>query len=742
MDTEQQTNKGGTHLTRIQKLREEALSASHKYARIEMDPNWSTKHMDKSLPERKAHALAMVLENMPPYIGESELIVGSRTIYGPFNGPDRDQSNMGFCAMPDYVNQADIDFFGFDGGKMSKGHYTADYGIILELGIGGIVARAERRLSDGNNNSNQIDFLNSVVIACKALSSFIYNYASHAKKLAKSASGTRKTELELVASVCGAVAWEPPKNYHEAVQLFWFSHLGLLAENHIFMNYGRIDQFLYPYFKTCPKEEAKELTGCLLAKMYDMADMYGGGMDRYGGQHNITLGGQARGGGDATNELTFMVLEAASELRLPEPEISIRIHKDSPPELLRRTSELSVSGLNCIAYYNDEVFVNSMAAAGVDLEDARDYCFDLCQDVTVAGRGDYFASSMVSLTWELLEHLKSCGDGITYEKLFDGYKARVISAVSNSIGTYNAWEEAVLEFNQGNAAPFIDGAKSGAFPHSYCGQSPMSPLPLTSALFHGCIESGTDLARCGNILAHKGAMVMAPVIAVNALAALKKCVFDDRIYTLSEVKAACAANFAGHEAMRQRLWNSPKWGNDDDYADQIAKELIEAACAEITKHRTPRGGVHLSGIHQPHPVPTGAATPATPEGRYAGAPIPVTLTPENGTMKNGPTAAFSSALKIDPKYIQWNNCLMLQYFSSSFDSADGAKTFESLLREYFSAGGSQHQPNIVNPEDLKKAQSEPEKYRDLVVRLWGVSARFVTLSREMQDEFIARFEGM
>ena len=240
MDTEQQTNKGGTHLTRIQKLREEALSASHKYARIEMDPNWSTKHMDKSLPERKAHALAMVLENMPPYIGESELIVGSRTIYGPFNGPDRDQSNMGFCAMPDYVNQADIDFFGFDGGKMSKGHYTADYGIILELGIGGIVARAERRLSDGNNNSNQIDFLNSVVIACKALSSFIYNYASHAKKLAKSASGTRKTELELVASVCGAVAWEPPKNYHEAVQLFWFSHLGLLAENHIFMNYGRI----------------------------------------------------------------------------------------------------------------------------------------------------------------------------------------------------------------------------------------------------------------------------------------------------------------------------------------------------------------------------------------------------------------------------------------------------------------------------------------------------------------------
>ncbi|MCL1793367.1 MAG: hypothetical protein FWG34_05830 [Oscillospiraceae bacterium] len=736
-------------MTRIQKLREAALSASHKCARIEMDPNWNTKEMELSLPERKACALALLLENMPPYIGDNELVVGSRTIYGSFGENSRDQSNMGFCAMPDYINRSDIEFFGFDGGKISKGHYAADYGIILEIGVGGVIARAEAKLAEfakaGDISSGQpdkIDFLNSVIIAYRAFSAFISNYADHAKKLASSASGARIGELGEIASTCGSIAWDPPKNYREAVQLFWFAHLGLLAENYIFMNYGRIDQFLYPYLETCPEAEARELTACLLVKMYDMADMYGGGMDRYGGQHNITIGGQKREGGDAANRLTFMILDAAAEIRLPEPEISIRIHKNSPPLLLGRACELSVQGLNYIAYYNDDVFVNSMIAAGVAPEDARDYSFDLCQDVTVAGRGDYYSSCMVSLTWELLQHLNFCEDGISYEKFFGGYKKRIIAAVSAAIENYNNWESAVLDFNRGEKQTFVRGAKSGAIARDYCGQSIMSPLPLTSALFHGCLENAVDLTRLGNVLEHKGAMIMAPVIAINSLAAIKKCVFEEKIYTLAEVKEACSKNFEGFEKMRQKLWNSPKWGNDDDYADLIGKEIIEAACEEMSKHKTPRGGAHLSGIHQPHPVPTGAATPATPEGRLAGTPIPVTLTPENGTMKNGPTAAFLSALKIDPKYIQWNNCLMLQYFSSSFETAGGAKVFERLVREYFSAGGSQHQPNIASLEDLKHARSEPEKYRDLTVRLWGVSARFVTLSREMQDEFIARFEGI
>jgi formate C-acetyltransferase len=173
--------------------------------------------------------------------------------------------------------------------------------------------------------------------------------------------------------------------------------------------------------------------------------------------------------------------------------------------------------------------------------------------------------------------------------------------------------------------------------------------------------------------------------------------------------------------------------------DGIAKDVLEFCLRECTKYKTYYGGQVLGGIHQPHPVPTGKGLMATPDGRKRGMPVSVTLSPESGTMKNGPTAALSSAAKIDPMLVQWNFCVMVNYFSSVFAGNDGAETFKRLLQGYFRAGGLQHQPNVCNVETMKKAQAEPEKYKDLIVRLWGVSAHFVDLPRELQDEMIARF---
>ncbi|MEG2087855.1 MAG: glycine radical domain-containing protein, partial [Angelakisella sp.] len=183
----------------------------------------------------------------------------------------------------------------------------------------------------------------------------------------------------------------------------------------------------------------------------------------------------------------------------------------------------------------------------------------------------------------------------------------------------------------------------------------------------------------------------------------------------------------------------PKWGNDDDYVDGIAKDILEFGLNEILKYRTVSGGRHLAGIHQPHPVLRGSELMATPEGRKAGMPVAVTLTPENGTMRNGPTAALKSSIKIDYRLVQWNFCVMVNYFASTFHGNDGAAVFEQLLTGYFNAGGLQHQPNVLDAAELKAAQLEPEKYKDLIVRLWGVSAHFVDLPRELQDEILARF---
>lgn len=195
-------------------------------------------------------------------------------------------------------------------------------------------------------------------------------------------------------------------------------------------------------------------------------------------------------------------------------------------------------------------------------------------------------------------------------------------------------------------------------------------------------------------------------------------------------------------ALRQWLWNAPKWCNDDDYVDDEARKILEFACREILKYRTPGGGRHLAGIHQPHPVFAGRLIPATPEGRKAGTPIPVTLSPENGTLKYGPTAALKSAAKIDSELYQWNNCVMLQYVGSTLEGESGAETFTDLLKSYFRIGGVQHQPNVVDVSDLRAAQKTPEKYKDLIIRMWGVSAHFVNLPLDVQEEFISRYEGL
>jgi formate C-acetyltransferase len=269
----------------------------------------------------------------------------------------------------------------------------------------------------------------------------------------------------------------------------------------------------------------------------------------------------------------------------------------------------------------------------------------------------------------------------------------------------------------------------------------MAPLPFMSALYHGAIENALDVAFEPYPVKEKGIVIGTSPEVINSLAAIKKTVFEKKLYSLDEVFEACKNNFSGEEGsvIRSILWNCPKWGNDDDYVDSIGKDLMEYCLREICKYQTIYGGRFLSGIHQPHPVPTGAGFMATPEGRYAGMPVSVTMTPESGTMKNGPTAALSSASKIDPMLIQWNFCFMVNYFASVFKGEAGKENFKNLLTSYFKAGGMQHQPNISDVEELKRAQLEPEKYSDLIVRLWGVSARFIDLPRNLQDEMINRF---
>ena len=312
--------------------------------------------------------------------------------------------------------------------------------------------------------------------------------------------------------------------------------------------------------------------------------------------------------------------------------------------------------------------------------------------------------------------------------------------ISEAVKNYNRDAEIMSLYRDGKEDEYFEELKKSGRDPVWFGRSPACPLPFLSALYHGTIDNAQDMIYDTYPIKHKGAMLGSSVEAVNSLAAIKKIVFDDRLYTLKEVVSACKNNFESREEriLRSYLKNAPKWGNDDSYVDSIAKDFLEFCLQEFTKHEIYGGGRLLSGIHQPHPVTTGYVIGATPDGRGSGEPIAVTMTPANGTMKNGATAALTSASIFDPKLLQWNFCFMINYYSSVFDTPNGKENFKKLLTTYFDRGGMQHQPNIMDKSTLIKAQSSPDNYKDLIVRLWGVSAHFVDLPASIQNELIER----
>lgn len=729
-------------MTRTEFLREQTVSGANKCRRAPL-PAMSVMEEPCSLTERRALALCKIFECMPVYIGPRELIVGTRTLFSPNPGNEdgHDVYQYGLKTVIPYLKQEEIDRFGKDQSYLNRTHYTPDFGIILTRGIDGILADARRRAEDGSLSDLNREFLTGVTVAYEGLKLLILRYEEEALRLADEADGEDREELLEIARVCRRISGARPGSFREAIQLLWFAHLGTIAESFEFINYGRLDVLLGDFLQDTPREEAQQLIDCLLLKMYDQADVVTTYLGKYAAQLVITLGGVLADGTSAYNEVTAMILDAADRIRLPEPELNLRIHSSNPAEFLDRAAKMTVSGCNFVSYYNDDLFIESLCGAGVPLEYARCYGFDLCQDINIPGYGDFWLVGSVGLAKRLMAFLEERRDFASFEELMDAYKAYLADCIAAMIEGYNAAEEQLALYASGRTEEYFEGIRCHGKPIDRKGNSPMAPLPLLSALFHGSLEQALDLAYQPYPLKDKGVFFGMATEAINSLAAIKQIVFEEGRYTLEEIFRGCSENFEGDggNVLRAVLLECPKWGNDDDRPDGIAKELLEFCLRECEKYKTYHGGQVLGGIYQPHPVSSGRTLMATPDGRRAGEPVAVTLTPASGTMKKGPTAALCSATKIDHKLIQWNYCVMINYYSSVFRGNEGHELFKMLLRGYFGAGGMQHQPNVSDVEQLRQAQVEPEKYRDLIVRLWGVSAHFVDLPRELQDEMIARF---
>lgn len=718
-------------------LREQAENGNNKIMRTPLR-FYDVSGLPLSVAERKAKALEYICGNMPLFIGEGELIVGSRTFFEPHSGNEDGHDVYSYTINTPiaYLTKQEISCFKADPSYLNKTHCTPDLGILLKNGVDGIISMASKRL-EGCEHQVQRDFLSSVIISYNALKCLISRYADYALELYDKSGEQRLLDI---AKVCQKIACDPPQTFREAVQLLFFGHLSCIMESFAYVCYGRLDQILYPYLKDTPRHEAAQLIDCLLIKMYDQADLNGSYFKNYTSQLTVTLGGVLENGEDAVNEVTYMFLDSAGAIRFPEPEFNLRLSSKNPPDFLEKAAKMSVSGCNFLAYYNDDIFVQNLISCGIAKEHARNYGFDLCQDITIPGVADFYAVCAPSLIHLLMDMLSRERDFADFDGLVDRFKVYIYTCLTYAVDHHNRSQINLYKFRDGDLQGFLEAAKNGE-PVDCGGKTPFAPLPFLSGLYHGCIENATDFTLEGYTVKERGIFFGGCVEAINSLAAIKKTVYDEKRYSLDSIYQACKENFASAEGriIQEVLNGCPKWGNDIPYVDLLAKDVLEYCLRKVKDFKTASGATILAGIHQPHPVVTGRGLMATPDGRGDGDPISVTLTPKSGSAQNGATAIMNSALNIDSSLVDWNFCLMINYHSSVFSNNASYGLFKSLISSYFEQGGMQHQANIMDVNALKKAQLDPDSYRDLVVRMWGVSAKFVNLPKELQDELISRF---
>ncbi|MHA1847957.1 MAG: glycyl radical protein [Promethearchaeota archaeon] len=624
----------------------------------------------------------------------------------------------------------------------TQAHIVVGYKNVLKYGFSGISAAARKQM-DVVKRDDEIAFLKSVTIVARAIRDFSMKFARLAtRKASETEDENYKNELMKIAAICRKVPWEPPSSFHEALQALWFT------QNAIIISYGagsgitpgRVDQLLYPYYEAdissgkISRAEALELIEEFLIKINNNVVIWpniaGVKLNHLGSDiENITIGGLKPDGEDGTNELSYLFIEAIKNTKLATT-VSFRISKKSPDEFLRKIIELH-EFTNGPAFFNDDINVKAMMNDGYSIEDARDYCLVGC--VEPSGNGDTFGATggtkiyfptIIDLIFNrgkttFFGHFDTIDTGDprnfkSFDELMDAFYKQMGTLVSTVAKATNLRDE-IWAKNFHN--------------------------PLISCTIDDCIKNSKDMTAGGakyNFGAIGGGGL---ATAVDSLAAIKKLVFDEKEVTMAELIDAIKSNFKNKELLRQKLMNCPKFGNDDDYVDEIAVNIVNRFCEMCKNEKTINGGhFKASFISYGLNVYEGALEPATPNGRKAGEPFSNSISPSNGAEIRGPTAVLNSLAKLDHSKIGFGNSLNMKFPSNLVKSKKGIDSLERLIKTYFKNGGFHVQFNVVDGQTLRDAQKNPEKYQDLIVRVSGYSAYFTRLGKEIQDDLIKRVE--
>ncbi|MFW9970207.1 MAG: glycyl radical protein [Candidatus Odinarchaeota archaeon] len=622
------------------------------------------------------------------------------------------------------------------------GHFFPGHENILKFGLNGLIEKAKDKMIKFSNNTQKLNFLKSVIIVCNAAKSFMKRFSSLAIKVSeKESNSKRRKELLEISEICSNISENAPNNFKEALQLIYFNHLICgLEDGGYAVSIGRLDQLLYPFYindinnGVITKEEVRFLIECFFLKLttlwnyvFYLAINAGEGPPI---TENVTIGGLDRQGNDATNDLSYLILDAYSHLQTVQPTFSIRIHQNTPEDFLIKIAK-SVKLGTSIALFNDDVMIQGLINRGYAPEDAREYapigCVEpqhpsksfgstnacqlnivKCLELALTNGSDMFIRREIGI--------KNNKENESYKDLWNSLLEQMKFFIKNMVLTMNTLDKTIAEIN---------------------------PQPYLSSTVDNCIDRGLDVTNGGAIYNFTGPQLIGLATVADSLAVIKKIVFEDKIMPFEDMVTMLTKNYRGTycgkkgSEWRELFINKiPKFGNDNDYVDQIAVDIVREYCNEISKYKNFRGGIFNPGVYSTSfHIAFGSWTAASADGRKSRDVLSNGVGPTHGRDKKGPTAILNSVKKLNTELITNGTSLLLDFHPNSIKE----EIFIPLIKSYFKPKGGYHiQFNVIGKDILCKAQQNPDDYRGLVVRIAGYSVLFTELTKAAQNDIIAR----
>ncbi len=749
------------------------------------------KFAGEAIPVFRAKILAYVLDHMTILINEDELIVGTptNTYRGaslfpeytstkwlmselddfptrpadPYDLTEADKieilehlkywegksmEDTAYEVLPAHIEnlrQKDVITIGCRNG--CSGETMPNHKKLLTVGLNGYIKECEENIAKilGGSKEKQemINFWNGSIIICRAIIRFAARYADRAEELAAAEKDPkRKEELLTIAKNCRNVPENPPRSFHEALQLVWFVQVVFHIEAPTTAcGFGRFDQYMYPYFKAdreagkLSDEAALELLECFYLKACEVFEVrdkwYSKSFAGYPMWEILMVGGQTPEGKDATNELSYLCLDAGADLQTSQPVLAVRVFEGTPKALIRKGAEMVQQGMANPGFFNDKVVIPMVLAKGATIEEARDWAIVGCiQPQAGGGTADGSPDAGYVNAPKVLELVLHNG--------VDPRSGEQLGLQTGDPSKFTTKEE-IIEAVKKQMAYFYEQIRDGyniIVPHHML----RLPVMFASLVMDGCVQNGKSVQEGGTKYNSSGMFITGPANLADSIVAIEEVVFKDKTLTMEELIRILDNNFEGEERIRQLMINKPpKFGNDNEYVDGVARDLLNFAAKTVQQYKDSRGG-HYSfcNLSQTVNISHGEVCGASADGRFACHTLSDNSSPVMGRDLSGPTATVKSVAALDQVHFNDGALFNLRFDPRGIQGEKGLEIIEGVIKTYFEHYGEHIQINVVDNATLRKAQEHPEDYRGLMVRVAGYMAYFTELDRAAQDSIIER----